>query len=78
MSVYSSGEKKPIVVTMLSKYFYPSTGSMWANWALVGSSGFCVFLLFLLKETYNRLDIDDLNPTLESIDTEIIIPDPHL
>ncbi|PVD36113.1 hypothetical protein C0Q70_03086 [Pomacea canaliculata] len=67
-----------VSVVILFIFMIPNIGSMWANWALVGSSGFCVFLLFLLKETYNRLDIDDLNPTLESIDTEIIIPDPHL
>ena len=34
------------------------SGTMWENWCLVGSIGLCLPVLLLLKERYNRLDID--------------------
>ncbi|XP_060584064.1 solute carrier family 49 member 4 homolog [Ruditapes philippinarum] len=33
-------------------------GTMWENWCLVGSVFLCLPVLLLLKERYNRLDID--------------------
>jgi hypothetical protein len=34
------------------------SGTMWENWCLVGSVFLCLPVLLLLKERYNRLDID--------------------
>lgn len=33
-------------------------GTMWENWCLIGAIFICLPVLFLLKERYNRLDID--------------------
>lgn len=51
----------------------PDIGSSWTNWTIVGASGICLPLLFLMKEQYNRLQIDEHNPSLSA---EIIIPPP--
>ena len=34
------------------------------NWTLFGASVVCVPLLFFMKEHYNRLDLDEHNPSL--------------
>ncbi|KAK7495629.1 hypothetical protein BaRGS_00013076 [Batillaria attramentaria] len=52
----------------------PHIGSSWTNWTIVGASGICLPLLLLMKEQYNRLEIDEHNPSLTA---EIIIPPPE-
>lgn len=49
-------------------------GHSWTNWMLVGTSGICLPLLFLMKEKYNRLEIDEHNPSLTA---EIVFPSPQ-
>ncbi|XP_046357431.2 solute carrier family 49 member 4-like isoform X1 [Haliotis rufescens] len=39
----------------------PSIGTMWMNWTIIGVIGVCVPVLFLLKDTYNRLELDEAN-----------------
>ena len=41
---------------------------------VVGTSGVCLPLLFLMKEQYNRLEIDEHNPSLSA---EIVFPEPQ-
>lgn len=53
----------------------PNISSDWTNWTIVGASGVCLPLLFLMKEQYNRLEIDEHNPHLTA---EITIPPPSL
>lgn len=36
-----------------------NSGTMWENWALLGSIFVCVPALMLLKENYNRLTVDE-------------------
>lgn len=49
----------------------PGIGSMWTNWTMAASSGICIPLLFLMREQYNRLEIDEHNP---SLNTQLIVP----
>lgn len=37
----------------------PNIGSSWENWCLLGAIGSCIPALLLLKERYNRLEIDE-------------------
>lgn len=37
----------------------PHIGTMWENWALLGSIFVCVPVLLLLQENYNRLTVDE-------------------
>ncbi|XP_050395913.2 solute carrier family 49 member 4 isoform X2 [Patella vulgata] len=43
----------------------PNIGTMWMNWTLIGATVVCFPLYGMLKETYNRLDIDE-DKTLNS------------
>lgn len=52
----------------------PNIGTLWTNWMIVGTSGVCLPLLFLLKEKYNRLEIDEHNPSLVA-EITILPPD---
>ncbi|XP_052254255.1 solute carrier family 49 member 4 homolog isoform X2 [Dreissena polymorpha] len=36
----------------------PNIGTMWENWCLLGGIFVCIPVLFLYRESYNRLDID--------------------
>lgn len=51
----------------------PNIGTMWMNWMAVGSCAVCIPLLMFLKEQYNRLDLDEFHPTLN---TEYVIESP--
>lgn len=44
----------------------PNIGSAWENWCLLGAIGSCIPVLLLLKERYNRLEIDENSPKDES------------
>ena len=46
---------------------------MWTNYVLVAASGVCLPLLMVMKEEYNRLEIDEHNPSLNA---EIVIAPP--
>lgn len=49
---------------------------MWTNWTMVGTIGICIPMILAMKESYNRLDVDEVNPTMASINVEITVPDP--
>nr|KAG5703789.1 hypothetical protein BaRGS_009587 [Batillaria attramentaria] len=51
----------------------PNIGTLWMNWTLIGSTAICLPLWLALKERYNRLTVDETNPTLDAINTEINI-----
>ena len=48
-------------------------GSLWTSWAIVGTSGVCIPLLLLLKEQYNRLEVDEVR---SSLNVEVDVPPP--
>ncbi|XP_025082547.1 disrupted in renal carcinoma protein 2-like [Pomacea canaliculata] len=54
----------------------PNVGTMWTNWTMVGTIGICIPMILAMKESYNRLDVDEVNPTMASINVEITVPDP--
>ena len=45
---------------------YGVAGTLWMNWVMVGASAVGIPLLFLMKEQYNRLDLDEHNPSLNA------------
>ncbi|KAK7093171.1 solute carrier family 49 member 4 homolog [Littorina saxatilis] len=53
----------------------PSIGTEWMNWTLVGSCAVCVPLLFFMKANYNRLELDEHNPSLTA--EYVVDPPPH-
>lgn len=70
------------VLTIINNFFgliflfifmIPNLSSSWTNWTLVGACAVCLPLLLLMKEQYNRLDIDEHNPSLTA---EVIIVAP--
>ncbi|KAK7100800.1 solute carrier family 49 member 4 homolog isoform X2 [Littorina saxatilis] len=61
-------------VIFLFVMMIPGIGSMWTNWVLAGASAVCLPLLLLMKEQYNRLEIDEHNPRLS---IEVVIPAPQ-
>ena len=65
-----SGDPLPVLHTVI---FTCISGSMWTNYVLVAASGVCLPLLMVMKEEYNRLEIDEHNPSLNA---EIVIPPP--
>ncbi|XP_061164418.1 solute carrier family 49 member 4 homolog [Saccostrea echinata] len=38
----------------------PHIGTAWANWACLGAIVSCIPVLFLIKENYNRLEVDEI------------------
>ncbi|XP_076456105.1 solute carrier family 49 member 4-like [Babylonia areolata] len=44
----------------------PNIGTEWMNWVLVGACAQTLPLLLLLRMRYNRLDLDELNPSLSA------------
>lgn len=46
-------------MTSLCNCFVLFIGTMWENWALLGSIFVCVPVLLLLRENYNRLTVDE-------------------
>ncbi|XP_070174311.1 solute carrier family 49 member 4-like [Littorina saxatilis] len=57
----------------------PNIGYLWMNWTLVGALGLCLPMWVFLKENYNRLAVDEINPSMAAINTEIIVkPDQEL
>lgn len=58
------------VLTILCNFFgliflfvfmIPGIGTMWTNYTLVASAGICLPLLVVMKESYNRLNLDQHN-----------------
>ena len=45
-------------------------GTIWTNYVLVAATGVCLPVLLVMKEEYNRLEIDEHNPSLTA---EIVI-----
>ena len=39
----------------------------WMNWTMIGSIVVCIPILFLYKESYNRLDLDTVIITNEDV-----------
>ena len=48
-------------------------GTIWTNYVLVAATGVCLPVLLVMKEEYNRLEIDEHNPSLTA---EIVISHP--
>ncbi|CAH1773429.1 unnamed protein product [Owenia fusiformis] len=40
-------------------FMIPHVGTMWMNWFMIGSIIVCLPILFIMKEKYSRLDIDE-------------------
>ncbi|KAK3698491.1 hypothetical protein RRG08_053459 [Elysia crispata] len=51
----------------LAVFSIPNVGTMWMNWAAIGSCFICIPLISLLKGRFNRLEVD------EGVHTEIFV-----
>ena len=45
--------------THRSPHILKQVGTKWQNWALMGSTVLFTFVLFPLKESYKRMDVDE-------------------
>ena len=53
-------------------------GHIWTCWLLVGTSGICLPALLLMKERYNRLDVDDVTTVITVDEQTGIIQTPEI
>ena len=58
--------KKNVPLCAAAVHTYGVAGTLWMNWVMVGASAVGIPLLFLMKEQYNRLDLDEHNPSLNA------------
>ncbi|CAL1548522.1 unnamed protein product [Lymnaea stagnalis] len=64
-------------VFFLAVFMIPRVGTMWMNWALIGSIVVSIPLIVLLKSRFNRLEVDEGVQTQIYVEQEVNIASPQ-
>ncbi|XP_012942426.2 solute carrier family 49 member 4 homolog [Aplysia californica] len=58
-------------LVFLAVFSFPNVGTMWMNWALIGSTVVCVPLIGALRGRFNRLEVDEGVQTQGYVEQEV-------
>ncbi|CAG5118500.1 unnamed protein product [Candidula unifasciata] len=58
-------------LVFLAVFSFQNVGTMWMNWAAIGSTAVCIPLIVMLKGRFNRLEVDQ--KALRTLDQEIVV-----